>query len=108
VSEAVLHGDAFADTCATVAGLGQSTEALLEKLAVGDRHRTAIAGRGGRALITQFAAIAGIRIELDIGAEIDRLDLASWTRDGAVAQVDQEVSLAVRVSRRRSICSRLE
>jgi hypothetical protein len=67
---------------------------LLQEFTVGDGHRAAIAGGGGRALIAQFTAVARIRIKLDIGAEVVRLDLAGWTRDGAVAQVDQNARLA--------------
>src|SRR5262245_12305948 len=36
MSQAVLHGDALADSRTSVAGLGKSAETLLQELAVGD------------------------------------------------------------------------
>src|SRR5262249_26433602 len=74
VSEAVLHSDAFADPRAAVACLGQLAEALLQEFTVGDGHGASVAWSCGRALVPQLAAITGLRIELDIGTEIDRFD----------------------------------
>lgn len=93
VSEAVFDADTLAKACSPGAGLGELAQALLQELVVSNGHGAASAWCRGRALIPQRTAVAGVGIELDVVADIYRLDLACRTRDGAFAQVELEIRL---------------
>lgn len=92
VGKTVFDSDALANPSASSPGLGELAEALLQEFAARDSDGAAISGGRGGALGAQRASVAGSGVELDVGTEIDRLDLARRARDGSIAQVDFEVS----------------
>ncbi len=73
---------------------GPLTQALLQKLVVGDLDGTPSAGGGIRATGAQRARLAGLGGELDLRTEDDRLLLACRARDRTITHVEREVPLA--------------
>ena len=94
----IADGDALTQHVAALRACGELSKAMLELLVLGDADRSSRFGRRHRAPTALRAARTGFWIEFDNGAWLEVFDLAGRAANGAVAHVDDEVSLAKQLS----------
>src|SRR5690606_26015136 len=80
VSEAVLDRDPLAQSLASSRRGDELSEPVLQLFVVGDGDRASCSGRGARAFRTQRAVVAGRGVELDVGTEVDALNVTGLGR----------------------------
>ena len=93
MGQPVLHLHPFSEPCSARRRLHQFVQSLLERFILGNAHHPSVLGLSRRALGTQRALAAYLRIEFHDSPRLEGQPLASWTRHGPTPHVQLEDGL---------------